>query len=393
MNFMFEDFSTMENFVGSDTYVNSCQSRFQICPMINTMLRKQQASDIITHTNSNYLIPVGVNGSIQQWAKGIAAHREGSRFPKRSAADSLFNYLSDKYLEDMREGRAILLLDFSLEGYHEDWLFEWFHDQFKIFNIPAASVVYTVGNTLIAEQYEEYSKSLPEKMKCIPYTGFEEFIYTVSTKQEQITVDKHLEYKKNNETWAFNCPQKRARPHRKQFFKLLKQYNLVNRNLCSFPDEGHFILGDEHEKETGFYINRIHPDYCLKTFVTVVSEPQFYEAELSVFNSEKVFKPIACSHPFIVLGGKGSLQKMRDRGYKTFSDYFDESYDELPDIMRMEAIIDVLYEIESIKDKVEWFESMRPILEHNKKQLEINSTKTDVAVVELEKYYKEYFGE
>jgi len=382
MNFMFEDFVKRENMVSNNHHVNSLQNRFQVCPMANTHLRMSSLQDIITHTNENYIIPVGVNGSIDQWTMG-------------GGNDSLFVHLSEKYHKDLREGRAILLLDYSLEGYHTNWLFDWFHDQFDMYKIPPQSVIYTVGNRLIDSQYDEWAdmSGVENRMKCIPYTGFEEFIYTVASKEPQVTVDHHLEYKKNNETWAFNCPQRRARIHRVEFFEKLKSYNLVERNLCSFPEKNHFILGEQHDKDSGYYINRIHPDYCLKTFLTVVSEPQYYENELSVFNSEKVFKPIACSHPFMVLGGKGSLQHLKERGYKTFSDYFDESYDTMNDDRRMEAIISTLIDIENIEDKVSWFESMRPVLEHNKKQLEVNSTKPDPAVIELQKYYKEYFNE
>ena len=382
MNFMFEDFVKRENMVSNNHHVNSCQNRFQVCPIANTHLRMSSLQDIITHTNENYIIPVGVNGSIEQWTMG-----DGN--------DSLFVHLSEKYHKDLREGRAILLLDYSLEGYHTNWLFDWFHDQFDSYKIPPQSVIYTVGNRLIDSQYDEWAdmSGVENRMKFIPYTGFEEFIYTVASKEPQVTVDHHLEYKKNNETWTFSCPQKRARPHRVDFFDKMQEYNLVERNLCSLADHGHWILDESHDKESGYYINRIHPDYCLKTFLTVVSEPQYYENELSVFNSEKVFKPIACSHPFMVLGGKGSLQHLKERGYKTFSDYFDESYDTMNDDKRMEAIISTLIDIENIEDKVSWFESMRPVLEHNKKQLEVNSTKPDPAVLELQKYYKEYFNE
>lgn len=383
MNFMFENFVKKENFINNDETVNSIQPRFQVCPLINTATRMTETSDLYLHTNENYVIPVGVNGSIEQWT--MAGLKE----------DSLFNYLNERYLKDMREGRAILLIDYSLEGYQNSWLFRWFHNECEKFKIPPQSVVYTVGNTLVDEQYEYWADmhGIDDRIKCIPYSGFEEFIYTVSTKEDQVTVDDHLEYKKNNETWTFNCPQKRARMHRKKFFEKLQQNNLVETNLCSLVEEGYYINGEKHDRDWGYYINRLHPDYCLKTFVTVVSEPQYYSDELTVFNSEKIFKPIACNHPFIILGSKGSLKYLKKRGYKSFSDYFDESYDTLDDDERMQAIIDTLHDIEQIKDKVGWFESMRPILEYNKTRLEYNSTQADPAYVELESYYKEYFNE
>ena len=130
--------------VSNNHHVNSIQNRFQVCPMVNTHLRTTSLDGIITHTNENYIIPVGVNGSIEQWTMG-------------SGNDSLFVHLSEKYHKDLREGRAILLLDYSLEGYHTNWLFDWFHDQFDMYKIPPQSVIYTVGNRLIDSQYDSSS--------------------------------------------------------------------------------------------------------------------------------------------------------------------------------------------------------------------------------------------
>lgn len=61
------------------------------------------------------------------------------------------------------------------------------------------------------------------------------------------------------------------------------------------------------------------------------------------FVTEKTYKPIAFKAPFIILGQPGLLQFLRECGYKTFSELWDESYDieEDPQI-RMEKIIQVV---------------------------------------------------
>ena len=384
MNFMFEDFSTRENLISCDDIVSG-RGRFQVSPLVDTMCRMKTMSDLIHHDNENCLISVGVNGTIDNWAKGFGLSEK-----------SLFDYLSDKNLTKLRDGTAILLIDFSLEGYQTDWLFSWFHGECERLSIPPQSIVYVTGNMLVDSQYKEWAnnRSVFARIKCLPYALFEEYIYTIVYKQENVgSVDNHIEYKNNNETWSFNCPQKRPRNHRVEFFDKMIEANILDKGLCSFPERNHYILGETHDKDWQFYMGRVGTDYALKTFVTVVSEPQYYERELSTFTSEKVFKPTACYHPFIVLGGRGELEILKGRGYKTFSDYFDESYDTLDDTKRMDAIIETLKYINSIEDKVSWFESMRPVLEHNFNTLVENSSKPDVAHVELEKYYKEYFGE
>ena len=381
MNFMFEDFSTRENLLSCDDKIDG-RTRFQVSPMVNTMCRTMKVNDLMKHDDDNFLISTGVNGSIDNWARGFGLSEK-----------SIFDFLTEDNLKKLQSGRALFLVDFSLEGYHVDWLFDWFHAEAKRLHIPEQCIIYVTGNMLIAEQYEEYAdmKGLDDRIKCIPYAGFEEFISITRQKSNQYTIDEDILFKEQNKTWAFNCPQKRARKHRTEFFDKLIENNLLEKGLCSFPDRNVYILGEKHTEDWNHYIGRTHPEYCLKTFVTVVSEPQYYEEELSTFTSEKVFKPIAMGHPFIVLGGQRSLEVLKSRGYKTFSDYWDESYDTLPDNQRMDAIIELLEYIDSIENKVEWYKSLRPVLEHNLDQFKENCSKEDIAITELRNYYQEYF--
>jgi hypothetical protein len=46
-----------------------------------------------------------------------------------------------------------------------------------------------------------------------------------------------------------------------------------------------------------------------------------------VFMTEKIWKPIIAQQVFVVHGNYLYLQKLREIGFKTFGNYFDESYD------------------------------------------------------------------
>ena len=48
----------------------------------------------------------------------------------------------------------------------------------------------------------------------------------------------------------------------------------------------------------------------------------------TIFFTEKIYKPIICGSPFFVLGNRHSLKSLQNLGFKTFSDWWDESYDE-----------------------------------------------------------------
>jgi hypothetical protein len=65
------------------------------------------------------------------------------------------------------------------------------------------------------------------------------------------------------------------------------------------------------------------------TDIEVVLETLFDDSRLHL--TEKSLRPIACAQPFIVAGTHGSLEYLRSYGFKTFSDIWDESYDQVKD--------------------------------------------------------------
>ncbi len=84
--------------------------------------------------------------------------------------------------------------------------------------------------------------------------------------------------------------------------------------------------------------------YYNKTAISIVVETLFYESE--IFFSEKLWHPIRMSQPFILIGGAGSLKHLHNLGYKTFSQWWDESYDTIIDPhQRMEAVVAVIKQI------------------------------------------------
>ena len=42
--------------------------------------------------------------------------------------------------------------------------------------------------------------------------------------------------------------------------------------------------------------------------------------------TEKTYKPIAFMQPFILVAAAGSLRHVQDMGFKTFNEFWDESY-------------------------------------------------------------------
>lgn len=102
----------------------------------------------------------------------------------------------------------------------------------------------------------------------------------------------------------------------------------------------------------------------------VVNETVFYDDKLHL--TEKIFQPIVTSRPFVLVAAPGNLAYLRSYGFKTFSDWIDESYDLIQDSdQRLDAIAGVLEDLSnrSHKELVAMWQDMRPTLEFNRRHL------------------------
>ena len=84
--------------------------------------------------------------------------------------------------------------------------------------------------------------------------------------------------------------------------------------------------------------------------------------------TEKTWKPIMNLHPFILVANKHSLKHLRNYGFKTFSPFIDESYDDIDDvegrIIAIQNEVDRLCKL-PIKQLHDWYWSIEDILKHN----------------------------
>lgn len=124
-----------------------------------------------------------------------------------------------------------------------------------------------------------------------------------------------------------------------------QHYQFENKNFC-IKD---FKFLDEFEDNT--YSSDISADYVPEDFVdtsiSVVLETVFDNRKIHL--TEKILRPIACGHPFILAAGPGSLEYIRSYGFKTFSPWIDESYDQETDsVRRLEKIIAAMKELNSM---------------------------------------------
>jgi len=104
-----------------------------------------------------------------------------------------------------------------------------------------------------------------------------------------------------------------------------------------------------------------------KSLLHVVNETIFYDQKYHL--TEKVFKPIVCLRPFVLVAAPGNLAYLRRYGFKTFSPWIDESYDDVRDNdRRLDMIVSEITKFAnmSLSQLRSMQKAMTPILEYNK---------------------------
>jgi hypothetical protein len=83
------------------------------------------------------------------------------------------------------------------------------------------------------------------------------------------------------------------------------------------------------------------------------------------FLSEKTFKPIKNAQPFVIAGPQGTLECLRELGYRTFDHAIDNSYDLEPDhSQRWFKLITAIRHIQQ-RNMHEWYQQCRDDILHN----------------------------
>jgi len=114
--------------------------------------------------------------------------------------------------------------------------------------------------------------------------------------------------------------------------------------------------------------NVIYYEHYDRTFMSVVLETHYNNE--AIFFSEKIWKPISAGHPFMVITGMNFLRELKNRGYRTFDKWFDESYDTMPNLNdRISCVISELNRLSklTIEELINLRKEMEEVIIHNKK--------------------------
>ena len=105
-------------------------------------------------------------------------------------------------------------------------------------------------------------------------------------------------------------------------------YLKLRQLTLDFVASGPYISDELTQDERNDHRLNNEPKYFMGSYCNIVLESQFdYDQSGGVLLSEKTFKPIKHGQMFFIVGGAGSLQVLRDMGYRTFDSVLDNQYD------------------------------------------------------------------
>ena len=268
-----------------------------------------------------------------------------------------FKCVSKKYIDDIKNGKCKLILLNGLEGYigsENNNDLEILDSWIKEVDIPSKSVFLMSGNLIV----NEVAKEKGMEYNCIPISIFDNWINYHLIKEGNNIVS----FIPKDDKYLYLSYNRNVRHHRLHFLSNALVKNLLDCgkiSLGEFPIAEH--LPEDHpvnqlqkrapiqiDRNLDFnWANELSIQDYEDTFISIVTESLC--DKYTLFLSEKIWKPISCGHPFMVLGNKGTLKKLKEMGYKTFDKWIDESYDEQEEMCTRSDMI--LNEIEKFKNK------------------------------------------
>jgi hypothetical protein len=176
-------------------------------------------------------------------------------------------------------------------------------------------------------------------------------------------IEQHKQVSKTfliyNRAWAG------TREYRLRFAELLVQLDLQDNCMTSInavePETGIHYKSHKFKNSTwrpntvleNFFTNNTAQSHYSADFVIedyestdieVVLETLFDDTRLHL--TEKILRPIACGHPFVLAGTHGSLEYLRSYGFQTFGDVWNEEYDLIENPQqRLRHIVDLMRQI------------------------------------------------
>ena len=272
-------------------------------------------------------------------------------------------------------GQYTIVFDNSAEG---SWTLEAQLRKLKLWELVTNKKLLVIGGADMAS--------------CDTCLVHEHLLTSIMDYDETFLAQKSTEeiFRKKSKPYSFLFLNGRARPHRKYLYERLRRLGLLDRTLYTMlhaipdisrrftlcdndvdimatptelrrlPDEYEveryrkpefgpivpdqtFLKQELFRREWGD-IYLYHRPY-VDTYFSLVTETICAESDIS-FRTEKIAKPLAMGHPFVIAANRGYYCDLRNLGFQTFDHVIDESFDEIDDAQdRMDRLIQILQDL------------------------------------------------
>ena len=372
---------------------------------------------LFSHTN--------INGTMRIWPQALDEHKEGDSFMycvmlhhDEALCGRQLRKLPLHVIKGLKNDTCKLVLDGSLEGKPAYKFFEEIYVRTTNMELNRKNIFYVTNNLYAEEQHEEFKSNNLHYTEFINVISYmynvgdiqrlkdpTSWLYSEAHLPEYIDIEEEIEFKKENldRVKHFLKVNRTGRPERNLFMLFVNARDLYDKFKISFPDYAneefdewtrenfaHFINEDninDLKAKTPFDIDEsdktnhgapgtepgtfnadlpFHPKHYRDTFISIVFCAFPFDNACHLHSS--TFNPMYCGHAILQFGPKGSLAELRRRGFKTFSQWWDESYDDIDsDWNRFDALCQIVLEL-SLKSKeqmLEMYIEMKDTLQHN----------------------------
>jgi hypothetical protein len=297
-----------------------------------------------------------------------------------------------------QSGQYTMIFNNSAEG---AWTLETQVRQLKLHDLLLQKRILLIGGAPVTPEYA-----------CLVH---EHFLPSILDYDENIKAQSRTEeiFSKTHKPYKFLFLNGRARPHRKYLYESFKLRGILEQSLYTMldakpcvvrsfelSDQGvdlmargstlkhlpeHYEVDRYRNPQFGPIIEEktflkqelfnlewgeiyLEPAPYIDTYFSLVTETICAESAYS-FRTEKMAKPLAMGHPFIVASTPGFLANLHKLGFKTFGHVIDETYDTIPNAQdRMNRIVDIVADL-CRQDLASFLEECYNVCKYNQQRL------------------------
>ena len=264
-------------------------------------------------------------------------------------SDNILLNIPSRVIKAVKQQKIRIVIISAIEGDNFTSVdfdgFAHLHNTLTLLGLPKHSVCIVSGNLNARQQYTEWciknsKEELIEFLEGVEWDG-----KTSQTPEASVVIKDYC--------LPFNSLNRAHRNHRTEHLYFLAENKLqglisggawfdthtIDAPIYQTVEYNHYksVLTANYPKTVDVQdlVNQVpnlinNLDIYERSQLTVVTESHFNQTG-GLFITEKTFRPLLVGHPFMVLGQKGTLKKLRSWGFQTDFAGIDQSYDLVAD--------------------------------------------------------------